>query len=65
MIVTWRVFSDNGEEDPELYRVWPIENKGEVIGTTKNLWGTYLVVACTDGKVREVEIGKVEVVHES
>lgn len=33
--------------------------EGEVIGTNKNFWGfTYLVVACTDGAVREVEISK-------
>jgi hypothetical protein len=37
------------------------EREGTVLGTTKSFWGTtYLVVACNDGKVREVEISLVK-----
>jgi hypothetical protein len=35
--------------------------EGEVIGTTRSFFGdTYLVVACTDGQVREVNIRNVK-----
>ena len=35
------------------------DHEGEVIGTTKSLFGdTYLVVACTDNQIREVHIDK-------
>ena len=35
--------------------------KGEVISSHKNFWGTtYLVIMCDDGKVREVEMSKVQ-----
>lgn len=38
--------------------------EGEVIGTNRSLLGTsYLVVACTDNKVREVEISKVTIIE--
>jgi len=37
--------------------------KGEVVGATRSILGhTYLVVACTDGKIREVEIDKANLV---
>ena len=37
--------------------------QGEVIGTVKSVLGTtYLVVACSDGEIREVEISKAEVI---
>lgn len=42
--------------DFDIYR------EGEVVGSNKSFWGsTYLVVACNDDKIREVEISKVEV----
>ena len=35
--------------------------EGTVIGTVRHRWkGTLLVVACTDGKVREVSAAKVD-----
>lgn len=37
--------------------------EGDVIGTNTTLLGyTYLIVACTDNKIREVEISKAKVV---
>lgn len=36
---------------------------GEVIGTTKGFWGTtYLVVSCSDGNIREVEIEEAKII---
>ena len=35
---------------------------GEVIGTNKSFFGyTYLVVACDDGKIREINISDVKI----
>jgi hypothetical protein len=39
------------------------EREGEVIGSNKSFWGdTYLVVACTDDKIREVEMKNVRII---
>jgi hypothetical protein len=37
--------------------------EGEVIGSNKDIFGdTYLLVKCTDGKIRECEINKATVI---
>lgn len=42
-----------GEDLSKLDR----DHQGEVIGSVKSFWGTtYLVVACDDGEIREVDI---------
>jgi hypothetical protein len=38
---------------------------GDVIGTTRSFWGeSFLIVACTDGNIREVNINNVKIVKE-
>ena len=37
--------------------------EGQVIGTTKSFWGkTYLTIACSDGRVRDVDIDSVKII---
>lgn len=54
---------------PEMYwgedlSLMDRDYEGQVIGTTKSFWGTtYLTVACTDGKIREVNINNVTITN--
>lgn len=50
MMSIWETYPEaNSHDFDENY-------EGEVIGTTKNIWGnTFLSVACTDGKIRDCE----------
>jgi len=65
MRVKWGKFIDV----PEIY--WNennaqneyIEYEGEIIGTSRTLFGNqYLIIACSDGKIREVIIESVKLI---
>jgi hypothetical protein len=65
-IVKWEVTLDIPEmywddfascPDVDIYKKY----EGTVIGTNRGWLGTYLVVKCTDGQIREVDITQVKV----
>ena len=64
MKVKWTVYHEAFELYPDEIPE-PSNYEGEVIGVAKSFWnGTMLVVACSDGVVREVAKGRVTVIKE-
>jgi hypothetical protein len=55
-----------------IYDMYPEANacdfdkhyEGDIIGTNRNIFGTsFLIIACTDGKIRECEITNAKIIQ--
>lgn len=67
--VTWTTYIDIPEHywdelDPEEHDMAPkITYEGIIIGSHRSILTTYVLVACTDGKIRDVPIESVTIIE--